>query len=202
LIVDHWLPVPFDAILSIKSPDGHVHACWPASGERIRCVILPPEAGLLRRGELTSWRESSFRFGFPKWGRCLHPFLQPCYPVHVLSRFHTLQTNDPDIIEIQWREQLPRHLVWQPWPAARVQKHNKCFAFGVCRTALCLLLPNGSQNLRLEILRIPRRSSRHQDVLCIPCVVRDSVDNDSITTPRIARECEFVGLTIKVDSYA
>jgi hypothetical protein len=44
LIADHWLPVPFEAILSIKSPDGHVHACWPASGERIRCVILPPES--------------------------------------------------------------------------------------------------------------------------------------------------------------
>jgi hypothetical protein len=44
LIVDHWLPVPFEAILSMKSPDGHVHACWPSSRERIRCVILPPEA--------------------------------------------------------------------------------------------------------------------------------------------------------------
>jgi hypothetical protein len=44
LIVDHWLPVPFEAILPIKSPDGHVHACWPSSGERIRCVIVPPEA--------------------------------------------------------------------------------------------------------------------------------------------------------------
>ena len=44
LIADHWLPVPFETILSIKSPDGHVHACWPASGERIRCVIVPPES--------------------------------------------------------------------------------------------------------------------------------------------------------------
>jgi hypothetical protein len=44
LIVGHWLPVPFEAILSIKSPDGHVHACWPLTGERIRCVIVPPEA--------------------------------------------------------------------------------------------------------------------------------------------------------------
>jgi hypothetical protein len=44
LIGDHWLPVPFEAILSIRSPDGHVHACWPANGERIRCVILPPDA--------------------------------------------------------------------------------------------------------------------------------------------------------------
>jgi hypothetical protein len=44
LIEGHWLSVPFQAILSIKSPDGHVHACWPAGGERIRCVIVPPEA--------------------------------------------------------------------------------------------------------------------------------------------------------------
>jgi hypothetical protein len=44
LIGGSWLPVPFEAILSIRSPDGHVHACWPASDERIRCVILPPEA--------------------------------------------------------------------------------------------------------------------------------------------------------------
>jgi hypothetical protein len=43
LIEGHWLVVPFQAVLSIKSPDGHVHACWPADGERIRCVILPPE---------------------------------------------------------------------------------------------------------------------------------------------------------------
>ena len=43
LIEGHWLAVPFQAVLSIKSPDGHVHACWPAGGERIRCVILPPE---------------------------------------------------------------------------------------------------------------------------------------------------------------
>jgi hypothetical protein len=44
LIGDLWLPVPFEAILSILSPDGHVHACWPRSAERVRCVILPPEA--------------------------------------------------------------------------------------------------------------------------------------------------------------
>jgi hypothetical protein len=44
LIERQWLPVPFEAILSTKSPDGHVHACWPASGGNIRCVILPPEA--------------------------------------------------------------------------------------------------------------------------------------------------------------
>src|SRR5262249_36177980 len=44
LIGNHWLPGPFEAILSIKAPHGHVHACWPTSGERIRCVILPPEA--------------------------------------------------------------------------------------------------------------------------------------------------------------
>jgi hypothetical protein len=44
LIEGHWLPVPFRAILSIKSPDGHVHACWPAGGKRLTCVILPPEA--------------------------------------------------------------------------------------------------------------------------------------------------------------
>jgi hypothetical protein len=43
LIEGHWLPVPFQAILSIKSPDGHVHACWPAGGARLVCVILPPD---------------------------------------------------------------------------------------------------------------------------------------------------------------
>jgi hypothetical protein len=43
LIEGHWLRVPFQAILSIKSPDGHVHACWPAGAERLHCVILPPE---------------------------------------------------------------------------------------------------------------------------------------------------------------
>jgi hypothetical protein len=44
LIEGRWLHVPFRAVLSIKSPDGHVHACWPAGSERLVCVILPPEA--------------------------------------------------------------------------------------------------------------------------------------------------------------
>jgi hypothetical protein len=44
LIGDVWHLVPFEAVLSILSPDGHVHACWPRSAERVRCVILPPEA--------------------------------------------------------------------------------------------------------------------------------------------------------------
>ena len=43
LIDGRWLPVPFEAILSMRSPNGHVHACWPPRGEIIRCVILPPE---------------------------------------------------------------------------------------------------------------------------------------------------------------
>jgi hypothetical protein len=43
LIEGYWLSVPVEAILSMKSPDGHVHACWPKSGDRIRCVIVPPE---------------------------------------------------------------------------------------------------------------------------------------------------------------
>src|SRR5262245_27744930 len=44
LIEGRWLPVPYKAILPIKSRDGHVHACWPAGSEQLVCVILPPEA--------------------------------------------------------------------------------------------------------------------------------------------------------------
>jgi hypothetical protein len=44
MIGGRWLPVPFEAILPQRSPNGHVHACWPPSGRHIRCVILPPEA--------------------------------------------------------------------------------------------------------------------------------------------------------------
>jgi hypothetical protein len=36
-----WRHVDPQKILKISSPDSRVHACWVASAQQLRCVILP-----------------------------------------------------------------------------------------------------------------------------------------------------------------
>ena len=45
LIAGVCLPIPWDKVLAVASPDGGAHACWQPVGRRpyIRCVILPGE---------------------------------------------------------------------------------------------------------------------------------------------------------------
>ncbi|MFO1068320.1 MAG: hypothetical protein U1E14_07325 [Geminicoccaceae bacterium] len=46
LIGDSCLPVPWDKVLDIPSPDGVAHACWIPlrGGSEVLCVILPDDA--------------------------------------------------------------------------------------------------------------------------------------------------------------
>ena len=46
LIAGACLPIPWDKVLDVASPDGGAHACWQPVGRRpsLRCVILPGEA--------------------------------------------------------------------------------------------------------------------------------------------------------------
>ena len=45
LIAGACLPIPWDKVLGVASPDGGAHACWQPVGRRpkLRCVILPGE---------------------------------------------------------------------------------------------------------------------------------------------------------------
>jgi hypothetical protein len=45
LIEGVCLPIPWDKVLNMASPDGRAHACWQHFGHppAVRCVILPGE---------------------------------------------------------------------------------------------------------------------------------------------------------------